>query len=60
MPAILKNWYTTIPGILIALNVAWRVYQTKTITHDDIIEVLGGFGLIGAKDFNVTGGDRRA
>lgn len=55
---MMKNWMTTVPGILIALNVAWRVYQNKTMTHDDVVEILAGFGLIGAKDFNVTGGTK--
>jgi hypothetical protein len=60
MPSILKNWMTTIPGILMFLNVAWRVYQTKTITQEDIAEVLAAFGFMGAKDFDVTGGNRQA
>ena len=60
MPAIFKNWMTTIPGILMFLNVAWRVYQNKTITQEDIAEVLAAFGFVGATDFNVTGGGRQA
>ena len=60
MPAVFKNWMTSVPAILMFLNVAWRVYQTKTITQDDIAQVLGAFGLMGAKDFNMTGGDRQA
>lgn len=58
MTGIMKNWMTSVPGILMFLNVAWRVYQSKTITQQDITEVLGAFGLMGAKDFNVTGGTK--
>lgn len=59
MGNIMKNWMTSVPGILMLLNVAWRVYQNKVITQDDIAQVLGAFGLMGAKDFNVTGGDKQ-
>lgn len=55
---MMSNYLTTIPGILLLLNVAWKFYQTKTISQDDIAEVLAAFGLMGAKDFNVTGGSR--
>lgn len=58
MAGIMKNWMTSVPGILMFLNVAWRVYQSRTITQQDITEVLGAFGLMGAKDFNVTGGTK--
>ena len=60
MGAIMKNWMTTVPGILALLNVAWKFYQTKTLSNEDITAVMVAFGLIGAKDYNVTGGDKQA
>lgn len=55
---MMKNWMTTIPGILALLNVAWKFYQTRTLDNNDISAVLVAFGLVGAKDFNVTGGSK--
>lgn len=55
---LLKNWMTTVPGILALLNVAWKFYQTKSVSNEDITAVLVAFGLIGAKDYNITGGSK--
>jgi len=56
---MLTSWKTTIPGILALLAVVWNAYQTKTINVDDVIAALVGVGLVQAKDWNVTGGDKR-
>lgn len=55
---MLTNWKTTLPGLIALMIVAWNSWQTKTINVDDVIAALVGVGLIGAKDWNVTGGNR--
>lgn len=55
---MLKNWMTTVPGVLALLGVLWNAWQTKTLNWADLQATLIGLGLIGAKDFNVTGGDK--
>ena len=57
---MLKNWYTTIPGVAQLLIVLWNIWQTKTINVEDLRQALVGVGFIMAKDFNFTGGDRQA
>lgn len=52
---MLKNWKTTIPGLLNLALVAWHMWQTKTIDTTTLQQALIGAGLIAAKDFNVTG-----
>lgn len=56
---MMTNWMTTVPGILALLSVLWNAWQTKTINFADLQGALIGIGLIAAKDWNVTGGDRR-
>lgn len=53
---ILKNWMTTIPGILALLTVLWNAWQTKSVNWEDLQGALVAIGLIAAKDWNVTGG----
>ena len=55
---MLKNWMTTVPGVLALLGVLWNAWQTKTINFTDLQGALIGVGLIAAKDWNVTGGDK--
>ena len=55
---MLTNWKTTLPGILALLGVLWHSWQTKTLNWEDLQTALVGVGLIGAKDFNVTGGTK--
>lgn len=55
---MLQNWITTIPGVLALVTVIWNAWTTKTINWADLQTALVGIGLIGAKDFNVTGGTR--
>ncbi len=55
---MMKNWMTTVPGVLTLLGVLWNAWQTKTINIVHLQEALIGVGLIAAKDWNVTGGDK--
>jgi hypothetical protein len=55
---MMKNWMTTIPGVLALFSVLWNAWQTKTLNFADLQGALIGIGLIAAKDWNVTGGDR--
>lgn len=56
---MLVNWKTSLPGLVTLLIVAWNSWQTKTINVNDVVAALVGIGLVSAKDWNVTGGDRR-
>ena len=58
MSFILMNWKTSIPGVLALAAVIWNSWQTKTINVDDVIGALVAIGLVQAKDWNVTGGDK--
>lgn len=50
------NWKTTVAGISMLLTLAGKWYFERTFSIDDVVAVLGAFGLMGAKDINVTGG----
>ena len=52
------NWMTTIPGIISLVGVVWHAWQSKTINWEDLQNALVGLGLVAAKDWNVTGGDK--
>ena len=52
---MIKNWKTTIPGVLTLIGVLYNIYQTKTLDWPSLQAALIGVGLLGAKDFNVTG-----
>jgi hypothetical protein len=56
---LLKNaiisYRTTLTGVAILIAVAVKAAQNGAVTGDDILAVLAGFGLIQAKDANVTG-----
>jgi len=56
---MLTNWKTTVPGIFALLSVLWNAWQTKTIDWNSLQVALVGIGLVGAKDFNVTGGSTK-
>lgn len=55
---MISNWMTTIPGILALATVLWNAWQTKSVNWQDLQEALVAIGLIAAKDWNVTGGNR--
>ena len=52
---MIKNWRTTIPGVIPLVGVLFNIWQTKTIDWSSLQAALVAVGLIGAKDFNVTG-----
>ena len=52
---MIKNWRTTIPGIITLIGVVFNAWQTKTLDWSSLKAALVAIGLIGAKDFNVTG-----
>ena len=52
---MLKNWKTSLPGVLALASVLWNAWQTKTLQWEDLQTALVGVGLVAAKDFNVTG-----
>ena len=56
---MLKNWMTTVPGVLALLTVLWNSWQTKSVNWEDLQGALVAIGLIAAKDWNVTGGSRK-
>ena len=53
---MIKNWKTTIPGIITLIGVVFNAWQTKTLDWSSLQAALIAVGLIGAKDSNVTGG----
>ena len=55
---MLKNWMTTIPGVLLLARVLWEAWTTKSLNWNDLQDALIAIGLVAAKDFNVTGGSR--
>ena len=55
---MLTNWMTTLPGIGALLVVLFNAWTTKTLHWEDLQTALVGIGLLGAKDFNVTGGTK--
>lgn len=58
MNAILKNWKTTLAGVATLLTIIVHLANNGwAINATDIAGVTAAFGLVGAKDHNVTGGD---
>lgn len=55
---ILKNWMTTVPGLLTLVMVLFNAWQTKSLNWGDLQAALIGIGLVAAKDYQVTGGTR--
>lgn len=51
------NWKTTIAGVSMLLTLAGKWYFERTFSIDDLVAVLGAFGLVASKDLNVTGGN---
>lgn len=54
----MKNWKTTTTGAIVILGVVAKVMNggVSNISMSDITTLIGGIGLIMAKDSNVTGG----
>lgn len=49
------SYQTTLVGLSILLLEIVHCAQAGTVTADDIVAVLAGFGLVSAKDAHVTG-----
>lgn len=58
MESLFTNWKTSSAGIGALIMVAFKFYTTHQIGAEDITAVLVGFGLLAAKDLNVTGGTK--
>lgn len=58
MKALFDNYITGLPGIIGLAIVLWEAWQNKTVNVDTLKDALIAAGLVGAKDFNVTGGTR--
>jgi hypothetical protein len=55
---MIKNWMTTVPGVLTLITVLFQAWQSKTLDWASLQAALVGLGLVVAKDFNVTGGSK--
>lgn len=51
------NWKTTAAGISMMITIAAKWYFERTFNVDDVIALLGAFGLVASKDINVAGGN---
>jgi hypothetical protein len=51
------NWKTTAAGVSMLITIAAKWYFEKTFSVDDVIALLGAFGLVASKDLNVAGGN---
>lgn len=52
----MKNWKTSLSGILALLTLGFKIYSHGFDPSSDIPIAAAGIGLITAKDKNVTGG----
>lgn len=55
---MMKNWMTTVPGLITLAMVLMQAWQTKTLDWASLQNALVAVGLVAAKDFNVTGGTK--
>lgn len=51
------NWKTTAAGVSMLITIAAKWYFERTFNVDDVIALLGAFGLVASKDLNVAGGN---
>lgn len=51
----MKSWKTTGLGIMGFISIAYNFYTTKTFGPDDMAQASICFGLLFAKDHNVSG-----
>jgi hypothetical protein len=59
MKSLTANWKTTAAGIIALAITAIKIFYPSVLTteaYTAILGVLGGLGLVAAKDGNVTGG----
>lgn len=58
MKYLAANWKTTSAGLSMLVTLGFKWYFTKQFSMDDVMALLGAFGLFAAKDANVTGGSK--
>lgn len=51
------NWKTTAAGISMLITLAAKWYFERNFSVDDVVALLGAFGLVASKDVNVAGGN---
>jgi hypothetical protein len=51
----MKNWRTSIFGILSMLPVLWKIVNGESVTAAEWATITGGIGLIFSKDAGKTG-----
>lgn len=51
------NWKTTAAGLSMLITLSAKWYFERSFSPDDIVALLGAFGLFAAKDLNVAGGN---
>ena len=51
------NWKTTAAGVSMLVTLAAKWYFERTFSIDDVVALLGAFGLVASKDINVAGGN---
>lgn len=52
----MKNWKTTVTGVLGLLTLIWKCFTAGAVAPEDFAAGSVAIGLILAKDSNVTGG----
>lgn len=57
MNYLVTNWKTTAAGLSMLVTMAAKWYFERTFSVDDVVALLGAFGLITSKDVNVSGGN---
>lgn len=57
MNYLATNWKTTAAGLSMLVTMAAKWYFERTFSVDDVVALLGAFGLIASKDVNVAGGN---
>lgn len=57
MNYLTTNWKTTAAGISMLITLAAKWYFERNFSVDDVVALLGAFGLVASKDVNVAGGN---
>lgn len=57
MNYLTTNWKTTAAGVSMLVTLAAKWYFERSFSIDDVVALLGAFGLVASKDVNVAGGN---
>lgn len=57
MDYLKTNWKTTAAGLSMLITIVAKWYFERTFSVDDVVALLGAFGLVASKDINVAGGN---